>query len=38
MWHNQERKGKDNTGVDDGELIDVDLESDAGQDESEDGE
>ena len=35
MWHNQERKGKDYTGVDDGELVDVDVESYAGSDDIE---
>lgn len=35
MWHDQERKGKDYTGVDDGELVDVDVESYAGSEDFE---
>ena len=38
MWQKQERKGKYDTGADDGELVDVDIEAEAELDESDDAE
>lgn len=31
MWRDQERRGKDTTGVDDGELIDADMSESSGE-------
>lgn len=36
MWKNQEDRGKDRGGVDDGELVDVVMESSGGEDSDDD--